>query len=183
MSPKISDRRLTEAKISSWIRKNSKKKQEFFFSTRDLFEGIEMNYDDKNDYRIVMDIIHQWRRQAPFFYETMVQEGELTGKSFYNDFEQFLKDWNDVGFYFLWNKTLEATDGSIIFGFYQPMTPDAKIEIDSRRNGKAIKQLKNRFADMVQMGRQQLPSGYTPELALNAIERFETRYLLPNHKD
>lgn len=183
MSPKISDRRLTEAKIASWIRKNSKKKQEFFFTTRELFEGIDMNYDDKNDYRIIMDIIHQWRRQAPFFYDTMVQEGDLTGQSIYVDFEQFLKDLNDIGCYFLWNKNIKSKEGNVIYGFYQPMTVDAKIKIDSRRNGKAIKQLKNRMAEMIQMGRQPLPSGHTPELALAAIERYEQKYLLPEHKD
>lgn len=183
MSPKASDRPIIEAKIATWIRKNTNKKREFFFATRSLFDGIGMNYDDKNDYRIVMDIIHQWRRQAPFFYDTMVQEGDLTGKSIYVDFKQFLTDLNDIGCYFLWNRNVESKDGNVIYGFYQPITADEKIEIDSRRNGKAIKQLKNRMAEMILMGRQPLPSGHTPELALAAIERYEHKYLLAEHKE
>jgi len=183
MTPESSDRKVIEAKIASWIRHNTNKKGQWFFSTRTLFEGVGMDYDDKNDYRMVMDIIHQWRRQAPFFYQTMVQEGELTGKTIYRDFEQFLHDWNDTGAYFLWNKTVELKDGTIVFGFYQPTTAEDKIRIDNTRNGRIIHQLKNRLAEMVQMGHEPLPSGYTPELALASVERFETKYLLPEGKD
>jgi len=178
MSPKSTDREVVKAKIASWIRKNTSKKGQWFFATRTLFDGIGMNYDNKMDYRVVMDIIHQWRRQAPFFYEAMVQEGELSGKTIYKDFEQFLKDWNSTGAYFLWKKNIVTKEGTIVFGYYQPMTVEAKIQIDTKRNGRCINQLKNRLAEMMQMNTP-LPSGFTPELALASVERFETKYLLP----
>lgn len=183
MSPRVSiDRPLIEAKIASWMRKNTSKRQQWFFPIRSLFDGIKMDYDNKNDYRIVMDIINQWRRQAPFFYQTMVQEGELTGKTIYNDFEQFLKDWNATGAYFLWHRNVRTEDGKVISGFYQPTNAEDKIQIENKRNDRCIKQLKNRFIDMIKMATP-LPSGYTPELALDSIERFEKKYLLPEHEE
>lgn len=177
--PLSPDKRLLEAKIDVWIRKNTSRKKEFWFSTRDLFDGIGLDYDNKNDYRAVMGIIHQWRRQAPFFYNSMIQMGELNGETIYENFEDFLKDFNDIPAYFLWNKTVEAKDGKIIYGYYQPIDAEQKIKIDNKRNGKTIKQLKRRVADMILMRIEKLPSGISPMLAFQSLERYEQRYLLP----
>ena len=41
------DKKYIEAVVANWIRQNTKTKQAHFFPTRQLFEGVDLNYDDK----------------------------------------------------------------------------------------------------------------------------------------
>lgn len=179
------DKKYVEAVVANYIRKNTKANQAHFFITRDLFDKIGLEYDDKSHYRHVMDVIHSWRNQAGFFWQYLVTEGKINSNGRYNDnnFDAFLKDFNEIGAYYLVSTTKEAKDGSIVYGFYQPDTCGEKMKIDRNKLLKYTKQIKNRFTEMIHMGKEQLPSGYDPEKLLHSIEGYEKRYLLPGHEE
>lgn len=179
------DRKYVEAVVANFIRKHTKANHAHFFPTRKLFESIGLNYEDRSHYRYVMDVIHNWRSQAGFFWEYLVNEGKINGDGKYNEenFDVFLKDFNAIGAYYLVNTKKEAKDGTIVFGYYQPDTPQDKMKVDRDKLLKYTKMIKNRFSEMIQMGKEQLPSGYSPEKLLGSIKRYEQTYLLPEHEE
>ena len=182
--PKI-DKKYVEAVIANYIRKHTNAKHAHFFPTKDLFDKIGLDYDNKNHYRLVMDVIHSWRRQAGFFWHTLIEEGRINHNGRYTEgnFDAFLKDFNDVGAYYLATTKKTDKDGNIVYGFSQPDTPEAKMVLDRDKLLKYTKQIKNRFTEMIQMGNERLPSGYEPEKMLLSIEGYEKKYLLPGHED
>lgn len=176
MKKKSEHRERIEAKMAKYLRRKTRGTKHPFISTRGLFEKIGLDYDNKQDYRYVFDIIHGWRKQAPFFYETMREEGKLNGHDYYNNFEDFLIDFNAIGGFYLWN-TIRKIDDNVVYGMYQP-TAIQKQQADALRNLKTVKQLENKFLQM-QIFNQKLPSGIDPEKALLSIGRYKERYLLP----
>jgi len=183
--PQKIDKKYIEAVVANYIRKHTKAKHAHFFVTRELFDSIGLDYDNKNHYRMVMDVIHSWRRQAGFFWQCLINEGKINNEGKYTEgnFDVFLKDFNDIGAYYLTTTMKETKDGTIIYGFYQPSTPQDKMVIDHNKLLKYTKQIKNRFTEMIQMGKERLPSGYEPEKMLLSIEGYEKKYLLPGHED
>jgi hypothetical protein len=181
MKKKSKRREKIEADLAKYLRKKTRGTNHPFIPTRELFEKIDLDYDDKNDYRNVFVIIHEWRRQAPFFYDTIKNEGKLNGHDYYNDFEEFLIDFNAIGGFYLWHTTQQSEDGSVIHGMYQP-TLRQKQQADADRNLKTIRYLENKFLQMQIFG-QKLPSGLDPEKALLSIGRYKSRYLLPENSE
>jgi len=177
MKKKSEHKEMIEAKMAKYLRRKTRDSNHPFISTKTFFDKLELDYNSKHDYRDVFDIIHSWRRQAPFFYESMRDEGKLNGKDYYDTFEEFLIDFNAIGGFYLWHTTQQAKDGSIIHGMYQP-TAIQKQQIDAGRNLQVVKQLENKFMQMQIFG-QKLPSGLDPEKALLSIGRYKKTYLLP----
>jgi len=177
MKKKSERREKIEANLAKYLRKKTRDSNHPFISTRMLFDKIDLDFDNKNDYRYVFEIIHQWRKQAPFFYETMKEEGKLNGKDYYHTFEEFLIDFNAIGGFYLWHTVQKAKDGTVVHGMHQP-TAIQKQQIDTGRNLGCIKQLENKFWQMQTFG-QKLPSGLDPEKALESIGKYTKKYLLP----
>ena len=145
------DHKYVEAVIANWIRKNTKKSQGHFFPTRQLFKGVNLDYENKKHYRYVMQVIHQWRNQAGFFWDYLVAEGKINSNGKYNEqnFDAFLKDWNDTGSYYLVSVTRQTDEGDNVYGFHQPDLPQEKMRVDQDKLLKYTKQIKNRFNEMI----------------------------------
>ena len=180
MKKKSTFKEEVEAKLSQYLRKKTRDTDHPFISTRNMFADIKLDYNNMKHYRHVMEVIHAWRRQAPFFYQSMKEEGKLNGHDYYNSFSSFLVDFNSIGGFYLWHTTRDV-DGTIVYGFYQP-TAIQKQTVDNERSLLVVKQLKNKLWQIQTFG-QQLPSGVDPEKALLSISRYEQRYLLPKSKD